>query len=118
MSHVEEPDFTIKRHDVLPTLRATLVDVDGDPADLTGAVTVRLLMRAVGDSTLKVDSTSVTIDGDPTTGRVEYLWQTTDTDTAELYEAEFEVMFSGSRKETFPNDDHRLLVRVYRDMGS
>lgn len=117
--HAAEPDFTIKRNDRLPTLLVDLIGRDGEPADLTDAQTIRFMMRAVGDSTLKVDSTSVTIIGDPTAGRVEYSWAAGDTDTAEVYEGEIEVVYSSSgRKETFPNDDHAFTLRVYRDMGS
>lgn len=119
MSHTTEPGFTIKRNDRLPFLQATLIDRDGDPADLTDADTIRFLMRAIGDATLKVDSNAVTVLGDPVLGVVEYQWATDDTDTAEEYEAEFEVVYTGDgRKQTFPNDDHRFLVRVYRDLGS
>lgn len=118
MTHADEPGFTIKRGDRLPTLLVDLRDGEGEPADLTEAQTIRFIMRLPGDTTLKVSSTAVAVVGDPTAGRVEYEWEAADTDTAELYEAEFEVTYTASgKKQTFPNDDHRLLIRVYRDMG-
>jgi hypothetical protein len=105
-------DFTIKKGDRLPVIEATLTDNDDNPADLTGA-SVRFIMRAPGATSPKVSATATVVDA--AAGRVKYAWAGADVDTAGNYEAEWEVTFSGTLKETFPND-RTISVEVLSDL--
>lgn len=93
--------FYIKQNDTSPFLLATLKDGNGNLIDLTAA-TVRFHMRAVGASSATVDGSAAIVNEDQ--GAVKYTWQSGDTATAGIYEAEFEVTYSGGAIETFPND--------------
>lgn len=104
--------FTIKENDLQPWLRATLVQADGTPIDLTGA-TVRFVMQQQDAPTLKVDAGAVIVDA--TKGVVEYRWAIGDTDTPGNYRAEFKVILPGSRL-TVPNAEY-ITVRVEKGLG-
>ncbi len=102
-------DFTIKRGDSSPAIRYAL---EPDTVDLTGA-TVRFQMRVRnGAQVLDAAASIVTAAGMPT---VQYGWQTGDTATAGLYEAEFRVLYSNGAVETFPNQGF-ILVRIAEDV--
>jgi hypothetical protein len=49
-------------------------------------------------------------------GKVSYTWVGTDTDTAGVYEAEWQATFAGSKPMTFPNDGH-MVIRITDDLG-
>lgn len=70
---------------------------DGLPVNLTGA-TVKLQMRAVNSSTLKVDA-AATIDT-PASGLVHYDWAALDVDTAGYYVAWWRVTSGGTYEDT------------------
>ena len=110
-------DFVIKQGDLLPIITAVLKDAAGLPVDLSG-LSVKFIMRQVYADTNKVNA-AATVDADQVTnkGKVSYAWEGTDTDTAGVYWAEWQVMFSGSKPETFPNDSH-MVVRVEGQLGS
>ena len=100
------PDFSIKVDNLLPTLKGTLVDENGVKIDLTNATAVKLLMINPGDTGApKVDSAAGFL-APKTDGRVEYIWQGTDTDTEGDFDGEFEVTFPGGPT-SFPN--HRYM---------
>lgn len=103
-------DFTIKKSDRLPALVDTLREPNGSVADLTGA-TVRFIMRG---PTTKSGNGSIV--GAATLGQARYDWASGDTDTPGLYIGEWEVTYSGSRKETYPNGQY-LGIRVLEDLG-
>lgn len=105
--------FSIKQHDRSPDFSVTLEAPVGTPVDLTGT-TVTFLMTLVGATTAKVNTTA-TVDS-AEDGEVSYAWGATDTDTAGLYRAEFQVTFAGGIKRTFPADDY-LYVKVVSDLG-
>ncbi len=103
------PDFSIKVDNLLPKLRGTLVDEDGVKIDLTNATAVKLLMINPGDASVKIDSAAGFL-APKTDGRVEYIWQGTDTDTEGDFDGEFEVTFPGGPT-SFPN--HRYMeIRI------
>lgn len=106
-------DFTIKRGDTRTAMEATLKKSTGAPQDLTGC-TVRFRMRAKNASTNKVDKI-VTI-SDATNGVVLVPWDTTDIDTADVYDGEFEVLYPTSNVESFPNDKY-VSIEILADFG-
>lgn len=118
MSDRPAADFTIKRHDRLPLLTATLKGADDEPVNLALA-TCRVHLRELGGDTIKINAPCTVLDDgiDPNLrGRVEYEWTVADTDAAEFYELEFEVTFSSGKEMTFPNDGFKL-VHVTRDIS-
>ena len=99
--------FWIKQNDTRPTLRCSLLDADELPVDLTAA-TIEFHMRVYPAGSTKISSGYVAI-LDASIGDVEYRWSASNTDTAETYEAEFEVTFSDGTIQTFPNDKHAFV---------
>ena len=53
---------------------------------------------------------------DEDAGRVKYVWQTGDTDTAGTFQGEFEVTYTSGEIETFPNDGY-IGIEVLDDIG-
>ena len=105
--------FKIQQHDTSPQLVGTLKDASDNAIDLTGA-TVKFLMRRISSTTAKVDASATVIDEDA--GRVKYVWQTGDTDTAGTFQGEFEVTYTSGEIETFPNDGY-IGIEVLDDIG-
>lgn len=95
--------FTIRQNDRLPSISATLQDAADVPVDLTAAVSVTFNMRSV-EGPLVVSSPAAFVDR--LTGRVSYDWAEGDTADPGKYRAEFEVLWSGARTETYPNVDY------------
>ncbi|MGZ4745710.1 MAG: hypothetical protein ACXVYY_01370 [Oryzihumus sp.] len=92
-------DFTIKSNDRLPSIQATLTDVNGSIPPLTGA-TVKFIMRLAGSSgTPKVAALA---SADPATGIVRYDWAPGDTNTPGRYQGEWEVTYASGKEQTFP----------------
>lgn len=90
----------MKRDDLLPVVESTAT-ISGSPVNLTGATSPRFLMRlmsAADQSTPKVDGVATIVT--PSAGTLRYDWAGTDTDTAGIYSAEFEVTLAG-KKRTF-----------------
>lgn len=92
--------FYIRQGDRLPLLRATLEDRVG-AVDLSSAGTILFNMRQQ-NGTAVITGTAGTY-GDNTYGTAEYTWQAGDTAIAGTYRAEFECIFEGDVRETFPN---------------
>ena len=99
--------FFIKQNDTRPTLRCILLDADELPVNLTAAA-LEFHMRVYPAGTTKISAGTVSVI-DTAQGEVEYKWSASDTDTAETYEAEFEVTFSDGTIQTFPNDKHAFV---------
>lgn len=102
------PTFYIKQNDTSPKLEAFLQDDKGRPVNLTGS-TVLFHMRLTSDLLAKVSSGSVTLEA-ATKGHVSYSWSSSDTDTAGIYQSEFQVSFVSGAVETFPNDDYIKII--------
>jgi len=66
------------------------------------------------DGALKIDTAMTIVDA--TGGIVQYDWQTGDTDTVGTYNVEFEVTYSDSSIETFPNNGNKV-VSVVRELN-
>lgn len=106
--------FAIKRNDTSPALRVVLKDSDGVVVSLAGALGVQFHMRTKS-GTVVVDAAASVV-GDGSTGTCEYAWSGTDTQTAGSYEYEFEVTYSDSTVETFPNAGNNTL-NIYEDIA-
>ncbi len=104
--------INVKRNDLQPSVFATLLN-GVTPINLTGS-TVKFIMKARGGTTTKVNAACVVLS--VTAGTVRYDWAGTDTDTAGLYDAEFEITTVASKKYTCPNSRH-LEVNVFEDLG-
>jgi len=104
--------FNIKQNDTSPSLQATLKDASGTAIALTGA-SVRFHMKAL-DGTVKVDAAMAITNASG--GVVQYNWQTGDTNTVGSYSVEFEVTYSDSTIETFPNNQN-LTISVVRELN-
>lgn len=105
-------DFTIKTGADAPALKSRLKNKDGTTATLTGA-TVRWSMWLKRTHVLKVTrqlctilSATPPVDSDDP--NVEYPWASADVDTKGIYEGEFEVTYSDTSIEIFP--DHEYIV--------
>lgn len=106
-------DFTIKRHDTLPALQATLKR-DGVAIDLTTAVSVKLIMKPQAGGSVVTGTCTITT---PASGLVTYNWISADTAVAGVYDLEFEITWPASKKETVPNDSEKT-VDVRADLDN
>lgn len=95
--------FHIKQNDTRPIMAATLIDGDGNVANLDGA-TVLFKMRQAGETTVKVNASAAIADA--TKGKVTYTWSAADTNTVGEFEGEFEVTYAGGGVQTFPNNKY------------
>ena len=101
-------DFSITQNDTSPAIEAFLKDDDGVNVSLVGA-TVTFSMRVAPSGAVKVNKQSCSLVDDGN-GEIKYQRVAADTDTADTYEAEFEVVYSGGLVETFPNDSYINVV--------
>lgn len=124
-------DWTMKRGDLLPSIRAQLGTrpdgPDGDlvPTNLTGMSSCTFVMVQVDATTtpkvVEGDAHVVTgLQPDGTTltaadGWVEYDWLAGDTDVVGDYEAEWETLW-GTKPRTFPQETVHT-VRINPDRG-
>lgn len=103
----EDPHF-IKQNDTVSDVTRDLKDAFGAPVNVTGASIV-FSMRVKPKGSVKVSGAAGTvIDGGA--GRVRYDLTASDTDTADTYEAEFQVTYSDGGVQSFPNDGHFDIV--------
>lgn len=83
-------DDTYVQGDTGPDIQYLLRDIEtGDPLDLTGA-TVYFQMRKPDDRRYQVNALA-TIDDDPTSGKVRYVWQPNDLSVSGLYQLQWET---------------------------
>ena len=102
--------FAIKRGDTSPGIEYQIGAYSEGGNILAGASARFIMARG---STVKVDaSATVTDEG----GILRYAGQAGDTDTAGVYNAEFEVTYSDGSIESFPNDGW-ITVTVGDDLG-
>ena len=107
--------FFIKRGDTSPALQIQLQEADGSKiTDLSPDDTVEFHMENEDGDTV-VDAAGVV--DDAADALVSYSWDTTDTENAGTFLAEFEVSFQATgRTETFPNSSN-IIVNIEEDLA-
>lgn len=108
--------FTLKEGDTSPALSYAL-----SPATvlLTGASVVFNMRDARGNVKVSRGSATITDNGDGTssgTPTVQYDWASADTDTSGIYYGEFEITYSDSTIETFPNGSE-ITIEIRKDIA-
>lgn len=104
----------MKAGDTAPVVRATLLDEDSAPVDLTGA-TVMFVMADNTEPRTAVVEASATLT-DAANGVVEYPWAVGDTAAPGSFVAEFEVTFADARVQSFPTVGY-IDVTIVEDLG-
>lgn len=109
--------FHIKQNDTSPAIRFQLQDQNRDPVDISGFENLRFFMQKENSKnpTVIADQDTGVSAPDVENGIVQYDWEEGDTDTAGDYDAEFEVVFSGGERETFPNR-RDISVKIEEDI--
>ena len=106
--------FYIKQFDTRPAITAHLTDANDAAVNLTGAL-VKFNMRVDPAGATKISLGTSVID-DAEAGQVSYSWSATDTNTADDYEAEFQVTFAGGAVQTFPGRNW-IAVHIIDDIA-
>lgn len=105
-------DFNIKQNDTRPAIQATLTAA---ASDVITSVQFRMSDK---NGALKVNHSGgiVTQPSSTSGGVVKYQWLTGDTDTAGDFRGEFEITFSDSRIETYPNRGY-IAIHIEEALG-
>ena len=106
--------FYIKKDDTRPAIIANLTDANDAAVNLTGA-SVKFNMRVDPAGSIKINLGTAIIEN-AEAGQVSYPWTSANTDTADDYEAEFEVSFAGGGVQTFPGRNW-IAVHVVDDIA-
>lgn len=102
-------DFSIKAHDVLPTLRVQFITEENQlPVDLTSADFVHFIMVPAVGASPKVKALAE-IEIPRTNGIVRYDWLTGDTNLPGEYLGEWQVTWVGGKKQTFPTGTYHSI---------
>jgi len=104
--NIDVARFYIKKGDTAPPLRVFLRQRDGSPIPLATATVVFHMGNG------KVASGTVNI-LDADLGKVEYRWQTGDTDTAGSFDGEFEIT-DGGKNQTVPSNEY-IVIKILDD---
>ena len=104
--------FYLKTGDTSPALSVTLKDADGNAVDLTGATVVFNMNNEDDEQVIDRGACTILV---AASGTVKYSWSAADTATAGYYTAEFEVTYSDTTVETFPNRGY-LEVQITDDL--
>ncbi|MGE4425492.1 MAG: hypothetical protein AB7G37_03455 [Solirubrobacteraceae bacterium] len=101
---VSDPDFVIGQGDTGPDLDVYLEDAVGARPALTGAAITFRMRRRGSSSVLVAGTADAHADQVTEKGRCAYTWASDDTAVAGPYEADFEVVWAGGERITFPNE--------------
>lgn len=104
-------DFTLKQHDRLPSIQATLST--GTPpveVDLTSALSVKFIMSSAVGGTVLINAAATIVDA--ANGVVRYDWGLTDTSAAGSFVAEWQVTWSGNKEQSFPTTSYHSIAIV------
>ena len=105
--------FVIKQNDTSPSIEATLTNISGTAVNLNGS-SVRFHMKNMSNNSLIVDQAATIVNA--AGGIVRYAWQAADTQKPGLYNCEFEVTYTDTSIETFPNDD-KIIVSIESEIN-
>ncbi len=101
--------FYLKKGDTAPPLRMFLRQRDGSPIPL-GTATVVFHMDNGSIASGSVDILDAAL------GKVEYVWQAGDTDTAGSFNGEFEIT-DGGKDQTVPSNGY-IIIKILDDQKS
>lgn len=102
-------DHYWKQHDTSPSITDKITTASGGiPTGSLSGATLKFVMRAVGSSTPVVNATAVI--ENPTNWTFRYDPISTDTAAAGEYQYEWELTFSGGRKQTFPDPGYNTIT--------
>lgn len=107
-------DFSLKSHDRLPSIQATL-SVGGLPVDLTLAVSLKFIMTNATTNAIVVNH-AATMVAPLTSGVVRYDWQAADTTVPGNYLGEWEVTWA-TGKQTFPTLTYHT-IQILADLDN
>lgn len=110
-------DFSIKRNDTKPFIRAILQDADGNPVDLTTGSYIFFNMATNDNTFTPVISGNAAVSGTTNgsiAGAVVYEWANGDTNRSGNFLGEFEVTFTDERVATFPSN-HSFRLGIFED---
>lgn len=107
-------DITIKKDDTRPVVQRYLIqNIDGatSPITLTTASAVTFIMKK--ETNVVSGAASIV---NAASACVAYKWQTGDTATAVVYDAEWEIAWADGGYETVPNSGY-FSIEVVADLG-
>lgn len=105
--------FFLKQNDTSPSIQATLTDASGAAVNIAGA-SVRFHMKNMTNSGVIVDRAATVVNA--ANGIVRYDWLAADTQKTGMFLCEFEVTYSDSSIETFPNDA-KIVVSIEQELN-
>lgn len=103
----------MKQFDRLPSIQTTL-STAGAPVDLTTATSVTFIMKPITGGAIKVNAAATIVS--LTGGIVRYDWLATDTNTAGIFNAEWQVNWPSSKEQTFPTQGYHV-VEIVPDLN-
>lgn len=110
--------FKIKKGDLVPAVTATLMQAVGSAAaaaiDLTTASSVKFAMRNRNGGAIKVDAAATVVSA--AAGTVKYQWAGTDTDTAGIFDGEWQITWPAG-KQTVPGGGYDT-IQVTTDIAT
>src|SRR5438552_3641811 len=112
-------DLVIKRHDTFPAIKATLEQTNvetgaKEPINLTTALKVTLILKPQSGGAATTEGTCTITSA--ALGKVEYPLKAKDTETAGIFNLEFEIEWAAGSYETVPNEGYRE-VEIQADLG-
>lgn len=108
-------DFEIKAHDRLPAFRVQLQnESDESPVDLTNATGIEFIMVTDPTRTIVINAIAV-MEAPLTQGIVRYDWASVDTAAPGKFLGEWEVTWTGGKKQTFPTGSYHT-IEVLADL--
>lgn len=105
--------YYMKQGDRLPKLQMTLLDMNGNPLDLTNVESLLLYVAPCVGGRRIVDGESMTVVGDAVNGVVEYAWKAGDTDKSGEYKVEVVLIrdeLTTELKQTVPRGNYDTLI--------
>lgn len=105
-------DYYLKQGDDAPTVATILKDINNDPVNLTGASGSAYFRPARVTTGLVTATLTVDPDQAANRGLVTFPWPSGGLSVLGEWLGEFEITFTGGKKQTFPNDGYFILEVV------